>query len=463
VSRPTDWWVIGRDRDPVPGDVWQISQSAQSAGSVAELAASVRAQLKNLASDGAVLKWIGAAGDAFRPAIANIPDQLSRMHDAYDEVSSALTEWANSLGGAQHTADQALAQARTAHGQLDSLNSQAQSNYASYTSWSHAVQVMKRQRPAVDPNELKAAVRRANTYANQYNALEHQISGVQASMSAAQQLLQQAEGIRDQAAERARHRIDAAAGDSSWQKRVWTSLQDLVIKKWWDYAMWGLTAISIGLAIALFVATSPAWLLGLAIAAVVVGAILIANAVVKYSRHDGHESKFDLVVDIVSNLPGLDALKILKGAKFLKASKAGIGITEKTLKLWNSGEKFKAAKTLWSTSLSHPLQDIKKLKEGNLRELKVRLTHLKSYQKWDDRKEIPLPAFQHDNAVKWSKEFKSLEPTLTPSQWKSWHRIVRSERLLVPVVKEVVSDGSKYIWDHFVQPARPRPMLAPGV
>jgi hypothetical protein len=61
-----------------------------------------------------VLTWIGAAGDAFRPAIGAFPGQLGKVATSHHLAGDALRTYASGLDSAQSQADRALTMGRAA-------------------------------------------------------------------------------------------------------------------------------------------------------------------------------------------------------------------------------------------------------------------------------------------------------------------------------------------------------------
>lgn len=69
VGRPSDWWVLDLGADPTPGDPVSVRSLSRQWDRVADDAEAAERGVRSLASDGAALSWVGAAGEVFRAAI----------------------------------------------------------------------------------------------------------------------------------------------------------------------------------------------------------------------------------------------------------------------------------------------------------------------------------------------------------------------------------------------------------
>jgi hypothetical protein len=62
VGRPSDWFVLDLEGDPTPGDPVVVSGLAGVWSGFADEVEAAERGLRSLAGDGAVLRWLGAAG-----------------------------------------------------------------------------------------------------------------------------------------------------------------------------------------------------------------------------------------------------------------------------------------------------------------------------------------------------------------------------------------------------------------
>lgn len=113
-ARPTDWWVLGLDSDPAPGDVDIPSMLSTSFSETADYAETVHHGLFGLLSDPALNSWLGKAGEAFYRAFEPFPQQLSAMKLSYEDAARALDAYQTVYATVQSTADGAVYDARTA-------------------------------------------------------------------------------------------------------------------------------------------------------------------------------------------------------------------------------------------------------------------------------------------------------------------------------------------------------------
>lgn len=107
AARPTAWWILGFASDPTPGDPFTAALlSSQMSGVATGASESVRG-VRSLLGDPAITGWVGASGDAFRAACEPFPDQLSKMHESYQEAADALDAFNAAATSAQGSADSA--------------------------------------------------------------------------------------------------------------------------------------------------------------------------------------------------------------------------------------------------------------------------------------------------------------------------------------------------------------------
>lgn len=110
MARPADaeWAVLDEDRDPVPGDPYEIRAEA---GRLGTMAGTIRDQitlLKVIAGD----ENIGKYADRMRESATDLADGLEKVATRYEAVSGYLGNWAGDLELCQSDSLRALARAQ---------------------------------------------------------------------------------------------------------------------------------------------------------------------------------------------------------------------------------------------------------------------------------------------------------------------------------------------------------------
>ena len=212
--RPTGWDVLDLDSDPTPGDPWQIRSLVRSATAMAEDAAKAHSAVRSLASDGAVLAWVGLAGEVFQGAIDDFPVQLGKLRDSYDQAADALDLWASQLDGVQGTADRALEQGRQAQAEIDALSAQlatARSAASNAAAASDRLDDQPEGGQPPTPDQLRAATRNLQAAQGQVGALTSSLSGAQSQLDAAKRMARQARELRISTARTVKHKLHDAS------------------------------------------------------------------------------------------------------------------------------------------------------------------------------------------------------------------------------------------------------------
>ena len=317
MTRPTDWWVLDLSRDPTPGDPYDIRSLARSVQSVAEDAEQASRDVRALAGDGAVLSWIGLAGDVFRGALDDFPGQLDKLADSYAQCSSALSVFAGELDGAQDQADRALVQGRAARADLESLQGQLAAARGAASSAGSTADALSRPpaagAPPPDPDQVRAATRNAQAANARVSALSGSLGDAQDRLDAAKRLARQAEDLRNDAGDRAKSRLhdasDAGIEPNSW----WEDFKSTAAKVWDVTITVAKIAVAVLGIVVLIIGGPLAW--------VVVGlsVLILADALMKVASGEG--SWLDVAVAALGLIPGtkgLTSLGALKGAWMLK-------------------------------------------------------------------------------------------------------------------------------------------------
>ncbi len=304
MSRPHDWHVLDLPDDPTPGEPYSIRALARSAGTVADDAQQAHSAVRALAGDGAVLSWIGAAGEVFRGALHDFPSQLDKLHHSYEQAAGALSRWAGLLEDAQHQADRALAQGRQARAEIDALTAQlsaARADASRAATTSRRLSDVPAGGPPPDPAQVRAATAAASAAGSRVAGLDSALSDAHARLHAATRLAQQARELRKDGARRTRHELDDASDAGIQPKSRWQKFKDAVAKAWHITVQIATVVAIVVAVVALFVGGPIVW--GILLAA---SAVLLADSLLTYANGEG--SLWDV---------GLAALGVIPGGKLL--------------------------------------------------------------------------------------------------------------------------------------------------
>src|SRR5947208_632084 len=89
-NRPTDWHVLDLDRDPVPGDPYEVKDLARRLGGFADDVGQALRSVRGLGGDSAVQEWAGLSGDEYRSQFGDLPGELEKLEKSYRMAGSAL-------------------------------------------------------------------------------------------------------------------------------------------------------------------------------------------------------------------------------------------------------------------------------------------------------------------------------------------------------------------------------------
>jgi Tuberculosis necrotizing toxin len=308
VARPVDWHVLDLPGDPTPGSPVGVQGLARRLGGVGADAADAARAVRSLAGDQAVLSWVGLAGDVFRGAIDDFPDQLGKLADSYQQASSALTVWASDLDGAQAQADRALVQGRAARERLDSLGGQLSSARGSSSSAASAYGRLTAaqpggQVPPPDPDQVRSALRNQQAAASRVSGLESQAGDATADLELAKRLAREAADLRDSAADRAKSRIHDAAQAGIKPNSFWEDFSSAVSKVWKVIVVIAKITVAVLGVVVLIIGGPLAWVVFAA------ALILMADALLKYANGEG--SLWDVAFAALGCIPGTKGLTTL--------------------------------------------------------------------------------------------------------------------------------------------------------
>ena len=202
MSRPTDWSPLHLDSDPIPGDPHVVKAFATRYSNVAEAIRTAATKLNSIAdhSDGEQSEYV----DKFRDEAREVANKVSRAHQRYARVASAMHDYATPLEQAQSDADAALIRARN-----------ASDAHSTATTLDHHYE-QELQRPDLTDDD-----RTRYTQLQQQN--QSHIADNQREIGLAQGDLQRAIDHRNSAANAAADSIDEIEGsgklkDSGWSK-----------------------------------------------------------------------------------------------------------------------------------------------------------------------------------------------------------------------------------------------------
>lgn len=336
MGRPGDWHILDLDRDPTPGDPTRVKALSLQLHEFADDVESALRLVKGMQSEEAILSWAGLSADAFRDEFGSTPKNLDKLHTSYRLAADALESYWPDLEHAQYQADRALADGRSAHGQLGA----AQSHLSGVTDWVHtATGTADSYDPAKHPgatvpppdsDQIRQATRDLAAAKSQQSQAQAAVTSAQSALDAAKRLAEQARGMREDAARRTVTKLHEASDAGIKNRHWWEKAVHWVADHWdeivtvckWIVAILGIVVMIIG---------GPlAWLV------VAAAVIVLADTVMKYIQ--GKASLWDVLfaaLDCIPMTKGLTSLGklaelykaggLLKiGAEGLKGAAAGL-------------------------------------------------------------------------------------------------------------------------------------------
>ena len=207
-----DWAVFGGN--PVPGDPDAVRAIAVNLRDLADRVAQQNGLVRAVGSDAESI-WVGPAAQRFRPHVAKLPGELSKLTVSYYDAADALDGYWPRLGDAQALAVGALAKATSAQtaiaaaqGQVAAASEGADSAAASYNSAAMAAAFT----PAPTPEAAVAAQSNVEGLQAGYQAAQAQVSAAQANLAAANADMAAAHHMKDTAVTDAHTASAAVAG-----------------------------------------------------------------------------------------------------------------------------------------------------------------------------------------------------------------------------------------------------------
>jgi RHS repeat-associated protein len=123
----TDWYVLGLDRDPAPGDPIGVRTLAARAQAQADLVDGETQRLRSIAAGDGDLAMQGDFAAGFTGMLRELPAQLAKLGRGYHGCAAALSGYAGELEGAQTRAAAALRSGRDADDRFNGALAQIRS------------------------------------------------------------------------------------------------------------------------------------------------------------------------------------------------------------------------------------------------------------------------------------------------------------------------------------------------
>jgi RHS repeat-associated protein len=303
MGRPTDWHVLDLDRDPVPGEPYEVKELARKLAAFADDVAGALRSVRGLNGDTVIQQWAGLSGDEYRRQFGDLPGELDKLERSYRLASGALDDYWPQLETAQADADRALSQGRQARADLDHAHSQLTNADA----WVKRAQDKSKEyqqdpKPGVPPpseQDVRDAARNATDANSAHNTASAAVHDAQSHVDAAKELAAQAAGIRDQAASKAEHALHEASDAGIHNKHWWEKAVDWVAGHWDDIVAACKVIVAVLGIVVMIIGGPLAWLV---LAAAV---IVLADTVMKYLQ--GKASLWDVL------FAALDCIPMFKG------------------------------------------------------------------------------------------------------------------------------------------------------
>jgi len=315
MARPSDYEDVFGFADPTPGDPYEIRQVARTWGSVADNAAYAGRQLGGLLGDDALVQWVGRAGDAFRKRSSDLPDQLKKVADSYDQASAAMDWWAGRLETHQSTADGALIDGRAAQRDLTSARSSLSSAESRVSNAADDDALSSTTSLSVE--QIQAAKDRLRSAERAQTAAQGLVDDAQGRLDAARLLAQDAHEARNTDAQETERRIHEASDAGIPERSRWQKFKDGVAGAW-DILVSAAKIIVAVLGVVVLIIGGPlAWVVFAA------ALIVLADTLMKYAN--GQASLFDVGLALLDCIPGTKGLTTLGRLKTMFAGGLLVG------------------------------------------------------------------------------------------------------------------------------------------
>ncbi|QES34788.1 hypothetical protein DEJ48_16475 [Streptomyces venezuelae] len=276
--------------------------------------------IKGMAGDEAILKWVGKTADAFTEKFEDAPDKLKKLRTSYEMAGDALSAYWPELERAQSLADKALVKGREAQADLSS----AKSRLSSADSWvERAGKEADKYKdkpgggkdvPKPDEDKVKAATRNAHSAEKAQKSAQGDVDSAKSALEAAKKMAADARKMREEAAGTAKKKIDEASDAGIPNRKWWEEVGDWVSDNWDTIVAVCKVVVAVVGVIAMIVG-GPI----LAAIVIVAGAIILADTLSKYAK--GQATLMDVAFSAMDCIPGgkgiTTAAKLAKGVKGL--------------------------------------------------------------------------------------------------------------------------------------------------
>lgn len=314
MVRPSDWWVLDLDRDPVPGVPSSVRSLARSWSNLADDAEWAETRIRQLLGDGAIGAWIGEAGDAFRSKTGDLPKQLGQCKDSYRLAAEALQWWADRLDLHQDDADAALVKGRVARADLEAAQAQAAAAATAVRSADFEPALLP------TPEQVRDARARLSSAQRAASSADSAVASAQARLDAARQLALDAASLRDGDAQRAAARIHEASDAGIPERSRWDKFKDWAGEAWDVVVTIAKVVVAVLGIVALIIGGPLAWVVFAA------ALLVLADTIMKYMQD--RASLWDVAFSALACIPGvkgLTTLAALKGAFQAGGTLAAVG------------------------------------------------------------------------------------------------------------------------------------------
>ncbi|MDJ0345490.1 DUF6531 domain-containing protein [Streptomyces sp. H10-C2] len=307
--------MLDLDRDPVPGDPYEVKELARKLSDFADDVSSALRSVRGLSGNNAVQDWAGLAADEYRKQFGDLPGELDKLERSHRLASGALGTYWPKLETAQADADRALAQGRTARQDLDA----AKTTQGNADDWvkrtgDKSKEYQADPKPGVEPpsaEEVRTATRNALDASNAQKSANTAVHDAQQRLDAAKELAAQAAHMRDTAASTAEHALHEASDAGIKNKHWWEKAVDWVADHWDDIVAVCKVIVAVLGIVVVIIGGPLAWIV-LAAALVV-----LADTLVKYAQ--GKASLWDVAFAALDCIPMFKGLTTLGGlAKMAK-------------------------------------------------------------------------------------------------------------------------------------------------
>lgn len=299
MTRPTDWDAVFGFGDPTPGDPWEIRAVARTWARVSAEASYAEGRLRGLLGDGALVTWLGQAGEQFRSRSSDVPGQLGKVEESYDLAAQAMSWWADRLEIHQGQADRALVQGRDAKSDLESARSRLDT--AERQVWeASGVPALSAAALAPTPEQVQAAQDRLQAARDARDAAQGLVDSAETRFDAARSLAEDAREARESDARTTARKIHEAAEAGIEPRSRWEKFKDGVSDAWDVLVTIAKVVVAVLGVVVLIIGGPLAWVV------LAAALIVLADSLIKYAQGEG--SLLDVGLAALGCIPGTKGL-----------------------------------------------------------------------------------------------------------------------------------------------------------